>query len=73
MRYNNVAKAVVSAVMITAFTLASTPSFAADAGQPAAKPLTAYQVCRQKFTDRKSKDYKTCIRAARKAAKEKKK
>ena len=77
MQLTTVAKTIGSAILISAFTFASSSVFAQDtaqqAGTPVSKPKTAIQMCKEKFTDKKSKDYKACVHAARKAAKQKKK
>lgn len=65
MQVHKFIKPVVTAALLTGAFLVSTPSFAEDA-QPAAKHVSARALCKQKFSDRKSKEYKSCIKAARK-------
>ena len=64
MQINKLVKPVITAALLSGAVLVSTATLA-DSAAPADKQPTARMLCKQKFTDRKSKEYKDCIKEAR--------
>lgn len=89
MQLNSITRTVIGTILVAVFTFASSPILAQDAGkpadqpaskattQPAAKPVhkhkTAEELCKAKYPDTKSGNYRGCIRYAKRMAERKKK
>ena len=65
MQVNNIIKSVAIVALMTGAVFVSTSSFAKES----AKHAAASKMCKEKFSDTKSKDYRLCVKEAMKAPK----